>query len=320
MSALANYGHSNLLSLIQSACKEMNLPSPATVFTNVDTNVQQLLSLAQREGKEMYKRPTSTDGWQMLRKEYVWNVQSTGTFTGSYTQSSNVITMTTTPATAPQVGWVVSNSASANASDFVYPTTVTAVNGNQVTVSTNAANTKTGVTMAFGQDTYPMPTDIDHLIPQTFWDRSFRWQLLGPIDAQEWQVLKSGISPTGPRRRFRIIGGNFCVDPVPADNNQLVYEYYSSSWCQSAAGVAQSAWAADTDTYLLDDDTMVLGLIWRYRRAKGFDYETEKQEYDRLADTIVAQQAGARNLPLNASGSGIRLLNTQNVPDTGFGS
>lgn len=170
-----------------------------------------------------------------------------------------------------------------------------------------------------GQDTYALPADIDHFCPQTFWDRSFRWQLLGPLSPQEWQVLKSGISPTGPRRRFRIFGGAFMVDPVPSDTNTLVFEYFSANWCQSAAAAGQRTWTKDTDTYLLDDDTMVLGIIWRFRRAKGLDYDTEKQDWQNCLDRVLARQAGSRTLSLNVSNSNIHLLNNTNVPDTGFG-
>lgn len=170
-----------------------------------------------------------------------------------------------------------------------------------------------------GQDTYPIPADADHLCEQTAWDRTFRWQLQGPLSPQEWQVLKSGISPTGPRRRFRIIGGAFTVDPVPSSAGQLVYEYYSSNWCQSAAGVGQNQWKADTDTYLLDDDSLMLGIIWRFRRAKGLDYDTERQEWQNCVDRALARQASARTLSLNTTSSDLNLLTNANVPDTGFG-
>jgi hypothetical protein len=158
------------------------------------------------------------------------------------------------------------------------------------------------------------------MIAQTSWDRDFRWQLLGPLEAQEWQVLKSGISPTGPRRRYRIMGGLLYIDPVPTAINNEVFEYYSNAWCQSVGGTVQSTWAADTDYYILDDDAFILGLKWRYLAAKKLDYQEEYNTWVDKCERNMARNAGNRNLPLNASASGIRLLNSQNVPDTGFGS
>lgn len=174
---------------------------------------------------------------------------------------------------------------------------------------------------AVGVPSYSFPADYQWLIPQTGWDRTFKWQLLGPLEAQEWQVLKSGITVAGPRSRWRIIGQKVFIDPTPTAIDALVFEYYSSNWCQSAASVTQSRWAADTDTYLLTDDLMVMGLKWRFLRSKGLDYGEERSAYDMAVDTELARAGGMRSLPLNATGlDGLRLINQSQVPDTGFGT
>lgn len=170
------------------------------------------------------------------------------------------------------------------------------------------------------QDTYPLPADYDHMIPQTIWDRGFRWQMVGPMSPQEWQVLKSGLSPTGPRRRFRLIDDAFVVDPVPTDTNQIVFEYYSSSWVLSQAGAPQKTFLADTDFFALDDDAFVLGAIWRFRRAKGLDYDEEKAMWQDRVDLVISRQAGQRALALNNMSRDLMLLSGANVPDTGFGA
>lgn len=310
-----------LLQMVQQACGELGLIQPSTIVGNSDQQITQLLNLSQREGYEAFKMSTKDYGWQVLRREYLFNVQSTGLQTVSYTQGGNVITFLTTPNNLPQVGWVISNSGGSNATDFVYPTYVTQViSSTQVQVSTNAAHTNTSNTMAMGQEAYALPSDYEHFIVMTMWDRGFRWQLLGPLNPQEWQVLKSGISPTGPRRRFRLINNQIFIDPIPYDSNQLVFEYYSNNWCQNNSGQTQVRWAADTDTYLLDDDTFILGLIWRYRMAKGLDYSEEKMMWQNSIDRFKGRQALVRNLPINAQQTGVRLLSNAQVPDTGFGS
>ncbi|OBU84580.1 hypothetical protein [Chromobacterium subtsugae] len=249
MSALTPAGHKSLLQLIQDACAEIGIIQPPQVIGSIDPTVKQLLALANREGQEMHAIGTSIDGWQMLRREFVWQV----------------------------VG---------------------------------------------GQDTYALPADADMLIPGTAWDRSMRWQLLGPATPQEWQVLKSAVVPLGPRRRWRVLAGQFVLFPVPSptDNNTLVYEYYSNCWCQSANNVPQPQFAADTDTYLLDDNVMVLGIIWRYRRKKGLEFSIEYEDWKRARDRAIASQAGMRDLSLT-SGSGLNpFISTANIPDTGYGN
>jgi len=317
-------GKLTLLQIIQNVCNELGLTAPTQVIGNSDRQIIQLLALANREGQEFFQAEGKRDGWEILRKEYTFTINAASGLTGTFTQGSPIITgiNDTSDITTDMQAWATT-----------YLSTETQVvsvdSPTQITVSTNALATSDPDTSFFcGQVAYPLPDDIDHFQTQTFWDRNFRWQLLGPLNAQERQVLLSGISPTGPRRRFWIVGNTFQINPVPgfssSDNGAIeVFEYYSNAWCQSTGGTAgtpQTAFAADTDNYLLDDNCLTLGIIWRYLRAKRLSYEEEKRTYDLAAERVLARDGATRNLPLNASASGIRLLNQQNVPDTGFGS
>lgn len=172
-----------------------------------------------------------------------------------------------------------------------------------------------------GQAAYTFPTDFQWIIVQTGWDRTFKWQLIGPVSAQEWQVLKSGITVTGPSFRFRIMSGSIYLDPTPTVIDNLVFEYYRNTWCQSVTLVAQALWAADTDTYVLEDDLMILGLKWRFLRAKGLDYGEEKSQWEADIQRELSRAGSARALPLNAQQRyGVQLINDFQIPDTGYGT
>lgn len=176
------------------------------------------------------------------------------------------------------------------------------------------------INLAIGVDNYDFPSDFSYIIPDTEWSRSYRWQLLGPLSAQEWQVLKSGLSPTGPRTRWRIMSGRIYFDPVPAQVQQISFEYYADTWACSAAGVPQNKFIADSDLFLLPDDAFELGLKWRFLRAKGLDYAQEYKDYVYCIEREKSWAGSVRNLPLNASSPrGINLLSSNNIPDTGFG-
>jgi len=88
----------------------------------------------------------------------------------------------------------------------------------------------------------------------------------------------------------------------------------------SPAVAVQSAFVLDTDVSVLPEDLITLSLKWRVLKALGMAYADEWQEYDDKLATVTGRTVMGRNLPLNARASGIRLLNSQNVPDTGFGS
>lgn len=323
-------GKLTLLQVIQQVYSELSLgvTVPISVIGNTDQQITQLLALANREGNNFYNAGFGTDsGWQALRREYLITINSVSGLTGTFTPGSNIITnVTPNPLTAGVTNLMQAYDTNA----IPVETMVTNITSSTITMSANTSATATLHNESFfcGQATYPLPSDFAYFMSQTFWDRAFKWQLLGPIDAQEWQVLKSGISPAGPRRRFRIFNNTFNIDPVPgfssSDNGSVeVAEYYTNGFCQSTGGTAgsiQTVWTADTDNYCLDDQALILGIEWRYLRAKRLSYDEEKRTYDLLCERLMARDGGSRSLPMNASASGIRLLNSNNCPDTGYGS
>lgn len=320
-------GKLSLLQIITNVYNELGLGQnpPSIVIGNSDAQITQLLALANREGKEFYNQAFKYDGWQALRRQYTFTINAVSGLTGTFTPGSPVITNV-----SPNTTGVTTLMTPYATSYIPVETAILSTTSNTITMSANtlATATTTGAAFFCGQTSYPLPSDFANFMTQTFWDRNFKWQLLGPLDAQEWQVLKSGISPTGPRRRFRIFNNTFNIDPVPgfssSDNGSIeVYEYYSNSWCQSMGGTAgtlQTLWIADSDNYCLDDECLTTGIMWRYLRAKGLDYGEERQTYDLLCQRVMSRDGGNRNLPMNASASGVRLLNNMNTPDTGYGS
>lgn len=323
----------SLLTTVQQAFGEIGLPPPATVVGNTDQNVIKGLYLANRAGIELRDVPNAADYWPELRKQFLFNLTGIGPFTGTFTNGSNVITgVTGTNLAGVQVGWQIASTYALN------DTMVTAVNAGAgtVTMSQNSTVTATqgtaiDTTLAFGQEAYAQPSDLNYFIPQTGWDRNFRWQLLGPVNAQEWQVLKSGISPVGPRLRYRIMNGQIYFNPapyVPAGQSSpisdlIVFEYATTSWIAvtGAPTVAvQTAYQLDTDVSVIPEDLITLSLKWRILKSLGQAYADEFTDYNDKVDVVTGRKTMPRNLSLNARASGIRLLNSQNVPDTGFGS
>lgn len=302
----------SLLTIVQEVCGELGLTKPAVVAGATDNQTIQLLGLMQREGKELTRYPVKDSRWQVLQQLYLFN-----TFFVQYaaleTLGSNVLQLSSTAGI--QVGFGVTGPNLPNAC------TVSAVTPTSVSLDPTQTATATGTgtdLYTFSQIAYPLPPTLDSTANSTMWDRTFRWQMLGPLSAQEWQVLKSGIAPTGPRIRWRIMGNKFLIDPYPTQVDTLAYEYISNGFCQSAGGVAQSSWQADTDIGLLSEDLMTMGLKWRFLCAKGLSYAEEKNTYDRAVEVAAARDGGARPLFLNRT-SISPLLNNANIPDTGFG-
>jgi hypothetical protein len=313
----------SLLTVCNSALTEIGLSSLTAIIGSTDPQAVQALALANRAGKEMAEDPRAAGYWQQLRKQYTFQTSGVGPYTCTITPQSTQLTNVSNM-TGITIGQNV------YAVGLVNDTLVTALPGGS-TVTISQAPTSTvalsGQSVTFATENYPLPADLAYLIVQTEWDRNFRWQLLGPLNAQEWQVIKSGISPVGPRMRFRIMQGKIYINPVGSASalyiDTIAFEYVSNFWTALVAaptvGVSNT-WQNDNDVSLVSEDLMILSLKWRFLKAKGLDWEQDKKDFDAKFDLVKGRDASSRNLPLNARASGIRLLNSANVPDTGFGS
>lgn len=300
----------------------MGFQSTTQVIGSTDQQIIQLLSLCRRESKEYISNSGQWSGMPEIRREYTFNLVPVGPYTGTLTPGSASITNMSSIVgiTAPS-----STSVMGIAGNGIYPSsTVVSASGTTVVMSAPPSMTSvmTGVSLNFGQIAYPLPSDIQFFISATQWDRNFRWQMLGPLSAQEWQTIVSGISPVGPRLRFRVMDSLFYIQPVPgaSQTDQIAYEYISNVFCKSSGGTLQSEWMVDTDTYLFPEDICTLGIKWRFLRAKGLDYSEEYNSWVNARDRQFARSGGNRSLPLNAVSTGLRLLNQNNIPDSGYGT
>lgn len=169
-----------------------------------------------------------------------------------------------------------------------------------------------------GTNNYALPSDFKSFVTRTFWDGSARWELIGAINAQEKQLLRYGLTATQPRLKFYVRNNRLYLEPTPETGKTIAFDYFSNAWCASTSGTPQTSWQADTDTYLLDEDCFIMGLKWRFLRAKGLDYSQEMIDYTRAVSEALARNGGASDLPLNGRNFN-RLLDENNIPDSGFG-
>lgn len=315
----------SLLTIIQDACSELSLAVPQTVIGNRDPQISQLLALANSEGQEFCKLQGPWGGWPELNRVETFNLLPIGPFNGDTINNDPTIYNLDPSETAQiLVGYGV-------AGPNVYQSaTIIAVGSTTVTMSAVASGGQTNQSFNFGQIKYPLPSDFRSMINATSWDRNFRWPMLGPLSPVEWQVIVSGISPVGPRIRYRILGANppqMEIQPLPgtSQTDQIAYEYVSNAWCNQADGTPRVAlggvcrWGADTDVYLWAEDTARYGVKWRFLRAKGLDYSQELQQWRDARDFQLSSSGASRSLRMNATANGLHFLNYENCPDSGFG-
>jgi hypothetical protein len=129
-------------------------------------------------------------------------------------------------------------------------------------------------------------TGAGWIVNQTIWNRTLRRPVYGPDSLQDWQQQKA-IQIAGPFNRYRIIANNIRFYPVPAAGQDCYFEYITNQW--TAAGGTE--YQSDTDTSLLDDTTMILGTIWRWKQAKGMTYAEDFAKYERRIAELLQRDA-----------------------------
>jgi hypothetical protein len=297
-----------MLELVQQVTAELNLAVPTYVAGNTSQDVQQILALMNRAGYDLVKEYD----WQALELEYRFytNAITTtcNTTNGSYLLD-NIPSTTGLDNTYSIVGTSIPQDTYV---DEVL--TSTSLNTSQL-----ASATSTGGSVTFSKTIYPLPPDYETITDNTHWDKTKHWQMLGPVDAQQWQWLKSGYISTGPRVRWRILGNTFQIWPPYNTQEYLGFEYRSRGWARSAADAVKNSFTADTDTTVLDDTVLVLATKLKYFQIKSFDTTALQQDYNRYLSVAKANDKGSATLSFAPAPSAV-LIGWANIPDTGYGS
>lgn len=151
-----------------------------------------------------------------------------------------------------------------------------------------------------------LPADYDRLVYDAqVWDRSRNQRLMGPTTSNQWMVLKSGVT-AGVHGAWRILGGKLQIYPAPDAGLTYELEYVSKAWAVSDEGVARETFEfeADEDTTAFPEYLIKTGMIWRYRKAKGFDYSEEMSTHERQVELACSRDRGIgaqRKAPKGAS-------------------
>lgn len=298
-----------LLQIITQVQGELGLPQSASVIGNTDNTTVQMLNLLiglTTDLRRMHR-------WTACQWEYIIEVTPALILTGNVAANSGSVT-SVSPGTSGVIQWLWQ----VQFPGIPTPARVLSIDSpTGLTLTLTSPTAQTGATFLAAQDTYPIPTDFDFLTNRTMWDRTNRWELLGPDSPQMDQWHQSGVVPTGPRRHFRKLspfaGGSFRLWPAPfeiATNLQLVFEY-SSTFCVAvngnfnapATGFDQpanfsSTWQNDDDQPMLDDDLLIKGLKWKFWEAKGFNYVSMKNDWIDYVDTMFGRDGARATLNL----------------------
>jgi hypothetical protein len=298
---------STMLQLVNQVQSELNLAITPNVAGNPSQDTQQILALMNRAGYDLVKE----HNWQALELEYRF-------YTTAITTTCDTVANTYTLRNVANTTGLDSNYSIVGTA-IPQDTYVNSVSGSTVTASQLASSTSVGGSVTFSRTIYPLPDDYETVTDNTHWDKTKHWQMLGPVDAQQWQWLKSGYISTGPRVRWRILGNKFQIWPPYNTLEYLGFEYRSKGWVRSANNQVKNSFTNDDDTSVLDDTIIVLLTKLKYFQIKSFDTTALSADYQRYLSIAKANDKGSATLSFAPQPSAV-LIGWANIPDTGYGS
>lgn len=239
-----------ILAITNEVQDQLGLPRSSAIISASDTSTRQFYGLLKQLGRDLRKEIE----WPQLNRQYQFALAAVGTYTGDTVAGTASITNLSST-TGITTGMIISSQGWNGIGAAANQVRVVTLSGTTVTTNIAASTDETADDISFAQDQYALPNDFDEAVQRTHWDRSNRWELVGPLTPQQWQWQKSGIIAKTPRRRFRIKGlqdNKFNVDPPPgvSENGQyLAFEYQSRNWIRPPVWVTGATYAAASYTF-----------------------------------------------------------------------
>lgn len=209
-----------------------------------------------------------------------------------------------------------------------------------------------------------VPSDWLRFVPDTFWNRTARWKLAGPISPQERQQFKAWYTGTVVPY-FWQQGDAIQLFPVPDAGLLCSFEYIANAIGYAAGSVAVSAtstadsrtmtlgsttglsvgmtisgptippdtvitaletdteitlsnrasatlssgaytartprvrFSADTDVTVWEDELIVRGIVWQYRKGERLDYAQDQADFEKAKADVLKQDGGRRKFSMN---------------------
>lgn len=161
-------------------------------------------------------------------------------------------------------------------------------------------------------------TDFGRFSNQTLWNRTTDRRYYGPITAAKWQQILAVVSG-GITNYFRIRGGNLLMHPTPTAGESVKFEYVSKNWVDTSGGTSANAdkFSGDSQTTVLEEELVVLGVVWRFLKLKGLPYDQQFVDYQNsMAE--YSNHDGASPILRMAGPS--RVILALNEPEGNYGS
>lgn len=287
---------STLLSVTKQICRRLRIPEPSTVISNTDRNIIEIRQLIESAGRDL----RDSFAWPELQSEFTFTLTD-GTANYPLPYDLNFIlynTMWDRSSTWPLIGPLDASQWQERKSGIVsvLPRQRFRVKGfgsSQFYVDPTPGSGDTGKVLVFE---YCNATWIKPVTPFSASYVATTGQYLY-TNLNVYKVLVGGTTgmtePTG-------------LSPTSGTANLIQYAY--------------DTFLTDSDTIILNVETIADAVEWMWRRNNGFEYEDMKRDYLAKLDQSKTDLSSAGIVNFGRPTTMTPMLGAWSIPDSGYGS
>ena len=146
------------------------------------------------------------------------------------------------------------------------------------------------------ETTFPLPSDYDRMLldgsiyDATNWAWGYQ-RIVRPDEFLYLQVRDFSIITPG---YWSMLGNEFQFLPAPGDQSQAKFLYVTKNIVRDENGNLKEGFTADSDTFVLDERLLTLGLVWRWREQKKMDYGADQANFEKLFSDLSGRDGGSK--------------------------
>jgi hypothetical protein len=127
---------------------------------------------------------------------------------------------------------------------------------------------------------FPLPADFKRmLLTANVWRSTSALQPMQFIpDTDQW-LQRRALNRFSAWGEWTLIGGQMLIQPVMGTGVTATFAYLDKNCVTLASGGTGDSFAADGDSYLLDERVLKLGMIWQWKAQKGGAYAEDMGTY-----------------------------------------
>lgn len=163
----------------------------------------------------------------------------------------------------------------------------------------NLTKERSFTTLAGIDQTGALPADFARFANRTddrgtLYDVARMEGIAGPANEAQWRSIVDGLQ--GWSVTWRLFGGVLQMAPAPPAGRTMRFEYVSNALWRPTSGADKTAPTQDTDTCLIPESLIALGIVWRWKQGRGFEYGEDLRTAELQIERAIGQSAGGRRV------------------------